>query len=174
VALATPSPLSDFMAGEPSQYFVQPKPKRGIKKPFLVAAFLLIPTLSTTLAGQITLGTGAIEFGQGAQTTAVCDSNITVAIASSYDSTDNIFEVSTITLGDLDTTVSGCSGKTITITALNSSGTALDLNGAGTTGNTLQYTVSGTSGTTQTRAISISAGVSVDSTAVARVLLETN
>lgn len=171
--MATPSPLSDFMAGEPSQYLVQPKPKSAKKKQLLAAGFLLIPTLGTTLAGQITLGSGSIEFGQGSQLTAVCDTNITVNLASTYNTSNSTFEVSSVTLGDLNTTVAGCANKVITITALNSSGTQLDLNGAGTSGNSIQYTVTGTSGTTETRTISIGAGVSVDSTAVARVLLET-
>ena len=171
--MAYSSPLSSFLDSDSSEY-VGPAPKRKYKKKSLfIGLFLLFPTLNSTFASQITIGSGGIEFGQGSQTTSVCDTNITVNLQSTYDAASQVFEVSTVTLGDLDTRVGQCAGRVLTIKALNSSGTELDLNGNGS-GNALSYTVSGTSGQTETRTITLDASASVDSTAVARVLVETS
>lgn len=167
------SPLSAFLDEPQSQNTRKKTAKRSKKKALFAGVLLLLPSISTALAGQISLGDGTIEFGQGSEATAVCDSNITVDLQSTYDSGSSTFKVSTVTLGDLDTRVAGCSNKTLKITALNSSGTALDLNGSGT-GSTLDYTVSGTSGAAETRIITLDGSANVNSTAVSRVLIETS
>lgn len=171
--MANYTPLSAFLDTDSTQNLVIEPRKKYKKKSLFLGLFVLIPTLSSTFAGQITLGSGAIEFGQGAQSTDVCDSNITVSLQSSYDSASGVFEVSTITLGDLDTQASGCAGKVITISALNSSGTALDLDPTSSRTAYL-YTVSGTSGATQTRTLNLDASANVDATQVSRVLIETS
>ena len=172
-AMSTSSPLSAFLDEKNHPEKGTNKVRRNKKKALFAGLFLLLPSLSTTLAGQITLGTGAIEFGQGSQATAVCDTNITVDLQSTYDSASAIFEVSTITLGDLDTRAAGCEGETLSIKALNSAGTELDLNGSAT-GNALEYEVVAPSGATETRVLPVDASASVNSTAVARILIETS
>ena len=173
--MSTSSPLSAFLDEKNHPEKGTNKVRRNKKKALFAGLFLLLPSLSTTLAGQITLGTGAIEFGQGSQATAVCDTNITVDLQSTYDSASAIFEVSTITLGDLDTRAAGCEGETLSIKALNSAGTELDLNGSSSTGNALEYTVDDDpSGATETRVLPVDAAASVNSTAVARILIETS
>ena len=173
-AMSTSSPLSAFLDEKNHPEKGTNKVRRNKKKALFAGLFLLLPSLSTTLAGQITLGTGAIEFGQGSQATAVCDTNITVDLQSTYDSASAIFEVSTITLGDLDTRAAGCEGETLSIKALNSAGTELDLNGSSSTGNALEYEVVAPSGATETRVLPVDAEASVNSTAVARILIETS
>lgn len=168
------SPLSAFIDETNSNQFSPKKQALKKKKALFAGLLLLIPSLSTTLAGQITLGTGAIEFGQGSQTTAVCDTNITVSLASTYSSANSFFRVSTVTLGDLDTTSSGCQNRTLTIKALNSSGTELDLNGS-SAGTALTHTPTASPGSTSaTVTLTLDSGVNVNSTAVAQVLLETS
>ena len=52
---------------------------RNLKIALGLAAVILIPTIGSTLAGSITVGTGTVEFGQGFVTTAACDTAITGA-----------------------------------------------------------------------------------------------
>ena len=55
------------------------KKSKWLKIGIGVSALVLIPTIGSTLAGTITIGSGSVEFGQGVVDTAACDGEITVA-----------------------------------------------------------------------------------------------
>ncbi|MFM1784156.1 MAG: hypothetical protein RLZZ579_433 [Actinomycetota bacterium] len=96
-------------------------------------AVLVLGGMSTTLAGTISLNSGNnVEFGQGVVTTAACDTSISIAPTSSYDTATG-FYVSEIAVYDIgvaasDTTTSsgrasGCLGKTFKLTAVGETST---------------------------------------------------
>ena len=63
------------------------KKSKWLKIGIGVSALVLIPTIGSTLAGSITIGSGSLEFGQGVVETAACDGGITVAPASELTTT---------------------------------------------------------------------------------------
>jgi hypothetical protein len=99
--------------------------KSNLKSLAGLATVAAVAVLGSTLAANISLGTGsALEFGQGVQTTAACDSSITVSPKVTFvnSSTNPQFMLSTISLSDVDATnqasdTTGCDGKTLTINA---------------------------------------------------------
>jgi hypothetical protein len=100
--------------------------KSNLKSLAGLATVAAVAVLGSTLAANISLGTGsALEFGQGVQTTAACDSSITVSPQVSFvnSASNPQFMLSTISLSDVDATVqgsgdpTGCDGKTLTINA---------------------------------------------------------
>ena len=100
------------------------KKSKWLKIGIGLSALVLIPTIGSTLAGTITIGSGSVEFGQGLVTTAACDDEITVAPASTLNpgngaGTLPFFEVLSIELSGID---AGCSGKTFRIGAYDSLG----------------------------------------------------
>jgi hypothetical protein len=90
---------------------------RNLKIALGLAAVILVPTIGSTLAGQISINAdAAVEFGQGISITAACG-NITLTPSTSFDNASGdtgIFAVETVTLSAIP---SGCSGKTFTIKA---------------------------------------------------------
>jgi len=100
---------------------------RNLKIALGLAAVILVPTIGTTLAGSITVGTGSVEFGQGQATTAACG-NLTLTPAADFDNATGgtgVFELGTVTLSAIP---SSCSGKTFTIRAWGAtSDTPIDL-----------------------------------------------
>ena len=101
--------------------------KSNLKSLAGLATVAAVAVLGSTLAANITLGSSALEFGQGVQTTAACDSTITVSPKVTFQNGSNPqFYLSTISFSDVDTrtagsgTVSGgtgCAGKTLTLNA---------------------------------------------------------
>jgi hypothetical protein len=76
--------------------------------------------LGSTLAANISLGSGsAIEFGQGVQTTSACDSSITLSPKVSFvnSASNPQFFLSTVSFTGVDSTSSGCQGKTLILNA---------------------------------------------------------
>lgn len=81
--------------------------------------------MGSTLAASITLNGGtSVEFGQGVQLVAACDSAITVTPTSTFvndtDSTQSNFRLNTLVLSDVG---SGCQGKKLRITGYTSTET---------------------------------------------------
>ncbi|MFM1825699.1 MAG: hypothetical protein RLZZ37_334 [Actinomycetota bacterium] len=72
-------------------------------------------------AANIAIATGAIEFGQGVASATACDNTITVVPNSTFDGAQ--FMVSSVELRGVDSSNSGCNGKTLTIKAISSSAT---------------------------------------------------
>jgi hypothetical protein len=109
---------------------------RNLKIALGLAAVILVPTIGSTLAGTITIGSGPVEFGQGLAVTAACG-NITLVPSATFDNDTGdtgIFKLGTVTL----TIPSACSTKTFTIKAWNTTNdTAVSLTtrtGTNTTG----------------------------------------
>jgi hypothetical protein len=98
-----------------------------------LATVAAIAVLGSTLAASISLGTGSsIEFGQGVQVTAACDSDITVTPQVRFINAAGAgtFYLSTISLSSIDATNSTdkCSGKVFTLQAYdNASATPLQI-----------------------------------------------
>ena len=102
---------------------------RNLKIALGLAAVILVPTIGSTLAGNIDIGTGSIEFGQGVLTTAACDTAITITpqaalIAGSFIAT-------TIAVSGVDDV--DCDGKKLTIKMLNTSNVAQVIGSTDTT-----------------------------------------
>jgi hypothetical protein len=94
----------------------------------------LIPTIGSTLAGTITIGTAnRVEFAQGVLATAACDADgITVTPVSTYSTGSAAFQLASIVITGVDATT--CTTKFFTVKVLNSSGTAQAIsNGSSTT-----------------------------------------
>jgi hypothetical protein len=104
-----------------------------------LATVAAIAVLGSTLAANISLGaSSSIEFGQGVQATAACDSDIVVTPSVRFinASSAGTFYLSTISLSSIDASNSTdkCSGKTFTLGAYNdSSATPLQIATAGST-----------------------------------------
>ena len=108
------------------------KKSKWLKIGIGVSALVLIPTIGSTLAGTITIGSGSVEFGQGFVSTAACDPDITVAPTSelniptsTFSGTVPYFSLGGIRVGGIDG--SSCDPVTFIITAYDSDGLAIDL-----------------------------------------------
>jgi hypothetical protein len=83
---------------------------------FGVAVMSFFPFLLSTFAASVTVGNGALEFGQGSQQAIACDSKIYIAMGEEWhanpsptDSSDGFFRVRTATISNLN--IESCSGK---------------------------------------------------------------
>jgi hypothetical protein len=102
--------------------------KKWNKSPKLIlglAVLIAIPIIGTTFAGTITVNGGTtIDFGQGVQAAAACDSTLTITPYASFRSSGWYLESVTVT--NLDTTDSTkCLNKNLTVQAYNGSGATL-------------------------------------------------
>ena len=87
---------------------------------FGTALIALVPVLISTFAASVTVGSGALEFGQGSQQAIACDQNVFVAIGeewhgapSAQDSSAGFFRVRTVTVSNVN--VESCAGKKLRI-----------------------------------------------------------
>ena len=106
--------------------------KRPLHYLFALSTTAVVIGLSSTLATNININTGPIEFGQGLVQTTSCDPEVTLTPISTFvNGTPGEFEFTSITLSGLDSTSSvegslhGCQGKSFTIKAYKENG---DLN----------------------------------------------
>lgn len=93
---------------------------RNLKIALGLAAVILVPTIGSTLAGTITVGTGnTLEFAQGVTATTACDSSVTMTPGTSLASGE--FKLTTIALTNLENdTLADCAGKFFTLKVLSS------------------------------------------------------
>ena len=109
---------------------VEGKGKKKSRKGLIVGIAMLgvIPVIGSTLAASISLGSGAIEFGQGSRLVAACDADgMGVELTSAFvngatPSAAGSFKLATVKLTGVD--LSGCEGKTFTVTVRDASGTS--------------------------------------------------
>jgi len=115
------------------QFENAPAPRKAPKKSNLkslagLATVAAVAVLGSTLAANISLGTGStLEFGQGVQVTAACDSSITLTPKVNFVNGANpVFMLSTIGFADLDSRQlastltnggTGCATRTLTLNA---------------------------------------------------------
>jgi hypothetical protein len=76
-----------------------------------VTSIAAIPFLLSTFAASVTVGTGALNFGQGSQQAIACDSQVYVALAQEWhsaptatDATAGYFRVKSVTVSGIDLT----------------------------------------------------------------------
>jgi hypothetical protein len=93
---------------------------RNLKIALGLAAVILVPTIGSTLAGQINIGAGSIEFGQGVLTTAACDDQITITPEAVL--VDSEFIATQIAVSGINN--AACSDAIFTIKMLNATGVA--------------------------------------------------
>ena len=157
---------------------VEGKAKKKSRKGLIVGIAMLgvIPVIGSTLAASISLGTGAVEFGQGSRAVTACDDSVTVRPNASFnatpspaptDGTAGTFTLGSFTISAVDG--AACAGKTFTVNAYKADGTIIDLNNS--TGNSITQTGTIASGTTSYTATVTS---TVASTDLAKITLESN
>jgi hypothetical protein len=102
--------------------------KNNLKSLAGLATVAAVAVLGSTLAANISLGTGStLEFGQGVQVTAACDSAITLSPQVNFVNGANpVFMLSTIAFSDVDGRAidsadidggTGCATRTLTLNA---------------------------------------------------------
>jgi hypothetical protein len=102
--------------------------KSNLKSLAGLATVAAVAVLGSTLAANISLGTGSsLEFGQGVQITAACDSSITLTPKVNFvNGSTPVFMLSTIGFSDLDSRAlsstltnggTGCATRTLTLNA---------------------------------------------------------
>ena len=93
---------------------------RNLKIALGLAAVILIPTIGSTLAGTITVGTSnTLEFAQGVTATTACSPTLTITPTTALAS--GAFVLGTIVVTGIN---AACSNKYLTFKVLDSSGTA--------------------------------------------------
>lgn len=109
------------------------KNSRNLKIALGLAAVILIPTVGSTLAGTITIGTSnTLEFAQGVTATTACDSAIVITPGSTLSS--GSFKLTSLALtGIQNDTLANCAGKFFTLKVLNSSNVLTNISTGGTT-----------------------------------------
>ena len=151
---------------------------RNLKIALGLAAVILIPTIGSTLAGSITVGTGAVEFGQGVVTTAACDTAITVTPTSVL--TAGSFKLDVVTVSGV---AAECDGKYFTIKVLDSSNVAQEIGTINATFCKIQFDKDSTfttipatcgtiSGTSTADTFAFTTATEVGSIGVAKITLE--
>ena len=101
--------------------------KSNLKSLAGLATVAAVAVLGSTLAANISLGTGTLEFGQGVQVTAACDESITLTPKVNFVNGANpVFMLSTIGFSNLDGRAigstssnggTGCATRTLTLNA---------------------------------------------------------
>ena len=91
-----------------------------------IASLLAVTYFGSTFAASVSLGNGALEFGQGTRAAVACDTDgITTAINEIWNNTLTQFDVSTVVLSGINT--SACANKIFRVTLLGNTGTELQL-----------------------------------------------
>ena len=159
---------------------------RNLKIALGLAAVILIPTIGSTLAGTITIGTGnSVEFGQGSTTTISCDSDGITVVPSTV-LTSGTFNLESITVTGI---ADACNTKKFTIKVLDSSSapqiigssqtTSCKVNfetSTATTSSTGACIVNAYSSSTNANSFTLSAasGVTLAAASVYKITLETS
>jgi hypothetical protein len=91
---------------------------------FGVAVMGFVPFLFSTFAASVTVGNGALEFGQGSQQAIACDQKIYIAMGEEWhgapvenDPSAGYFRVRAVTVSNLD--LANCAGKKLRVRLIN-------------------------------------------------------
>ena len=97
-----------------------------------VAAVSVVPFLLSTFAASVTIGSGALEFGQGSQQAIACDQKIYIAMGEEWhaapvenDPSAGYFRVRAVTVSNLD--LANCAGKKLRVRLINGSSQEITL-----------------------------------------------
>jgi hypothetical protein len=95
-----------------------------------VAVVALVPFLMSTFAANVTVGSGALEFGQGSQQAIACDPTVYVSIGEEWysqptptDSSAGFFRVKAVTISNLD--LNSCRSKKLRMRLINTTGSEI-------------------------------------------------
>ena len=95
-----------------------------------VTVVALVPFLMSTFAANVTVGSGALEFGQGSQQAIACDPTVYIAIGEEWhsqpmpsDDSAGFFRVKAVTVSNVD--LNSCRGKKLRIRLIDTSGKEL-------------------------------------------------
>jgi hypothetical protein len=108
------------------------EPRGSLKKPLKVllgiGGLAAVVAITSTLAANININSGPVEFGQGVSQTAACDDQITVTPYSTFinDSSTGTHMLTSIRVSGIDSSQDKCSGKIFVIKAYGEDG-QLDL-----------------------------------------------
>lgn len=144
----------------PEEAAIEPKKKKNksLKVMLGIAALIAVPVVGTTLAASITINSGgSVNFGQGTVTTAACDSDITTAASSSYETvaTTAAFYLKTITLSGIDLTSGKCAGKSFIVSVDGGSGTEENISSGVSQ---VSFTIPSTAGASTTTLTNVTSG----------------
>lgn len=99
---------------------------------FGVAVMGFVPFLFSTFAASVTVGNGALEFGQGSQQAIACDQKIYIAMGEEWhaapvenDPSAGYFRVRAVTVSNLD--LANCAGKKLRVRLINGSSQEITL-----------------------------------------------
>jgi hypothetical protein len=149
------------------------KQNKALKVMLGIAALVAVPVVGTTLAASIAINSGGnVNFGQGSVATAACDSAITTAASSSYETVSGTaaFYLKTITLSGIDLT-SGCEGKSFIVSVDGGSGTEVDISSGV---KQVSFTIPATAGASSTTLTGVTAGFSAALTNASDVSYKTD
>lgn len=97
-----------------------------------IAVIALVPFLMSTFAANVTVGTGALEFGQGSQQAIACDPNVYISIGEEWhsqptptDSSAGFFRVKAVTISNLD--LASCRGKKVRMRLIDTVGSEIPI-----------------------------------------------
>jgi hypothetical protein len=95
-----------------------------------VTLVALVPFMMSTFAANVTVGSGALEFGQGSQQAIACDPTVFVSIGEEWhsqptptDSSAGFFRVKAVTISNLD--LNSCRGKKLRMRLINTTGSEI-------------------------------------------------
>ena len=159
------------MAKSPLEQSFVIKGTKKISRPVLIIALLGVLGLGGgVLAASITINSGGtIEFGQGTVATIACDTDVTLAPTSTYNTGSSTFLVSSVEIRNIDQRQgnssgnNGCNGKTLTVKILDGSGTVLG-----------SIATAVPSATAASATITVTPTPTVTASAVSRLTLESN
>ncbi len=97
-----------------------------------VAVVALVPFLMSTFAANVTVGSGALEFGQGSQQAIACDPTVFVSIGEEWhsqptptDASAGFFRVKAVTISNLD--LNSCRSKKLRMRLINTTGSEIPI-----------------------------------------------
>ena len=104
------------------------KSGKSLKVLLGIGGLAAVVAIASTLAANISINSGPVEFGQGVAQTTTCDDQITVTPYSTFinDSSTGSHRLTSIKIGGIDSSEDKCAGKTFVIKAYGDSG-LLDL-----------------------------------------------
>ena len=95
-----------------------------------VTLVALVPFMMSTFAANVTVGSGALEFGQGSQQAIACEPTVFVSIGEEWhsqptptDSSAGFFRVKAVTISNLD--LNNCRGKKLRMRLINTTGSEI-------------------------------------------------
>lgn len=95
----------------------------------------IVPFLLSTFAASVTVGSGALEFGQGSQQAVACDDTVYAAVSQEWhsqptdvDASAGFFRVKAITISDLN--LVACKGKKLRVRLIDVNGAEIPIGAA--------------------------------------------